>query len=146
MSSATTRTEILRLAAFSDDPAGGNPAGVVLDASALSDEEMQRIAAEVGFSETAFLTRTGDAYDVRYFSPEAEVAFCGHATIASGVALGDGDHLLHTRSGPVPLRVRDGLATLTSVPPSVRELGDAELDEALAVWEDVLEALLAPVA
>jgi len=133
MTSSTTRTEILRLAAFSDDPAGGNPAGVVLDASGLSDEEMQRIAADVGFSETAFLTRSGDAYDVRYFSPEAEVAFCGHATIASGVALGDGDHLLHTRSGDVPLRVRDGLATLTSVTPVVRELSDGDLDEALAL-------------
>jgi len=133
MTSSTTRTEILRLAAFSDDPAGGNPAGVVLDASGLSDEEMQRIAADVGFSETAFLTRSGDAFDVRYFSPEAEVAFCGHATIASGVALGDGDHLLRTRSGDVPLRVRDGLATLTSVAPAVRDLTDADLDEALAL-------------
>jgi PhzF family phenazine biosynthesis protein len=147
MTSPTTRTEILRLAAFSDDPAGGNPAGVVLDASALSDEEMQRIAADVGFSETAFLTRRGDAYDVRYFSPEAEVAFCGHATIAAGVALGDGDHLLRTRSGDVPLRVRHGLATLTSVPPAVRELSDADLDEALALlrWShDDLDPALPP--
>jgi PhzF family phenazine biosynthesis protein len=55
---------------------------------------MQRLAHEVGFSETAFAARTQDGFRVRYFSPEAEVAFCGHATIALGAALarefGDG--------------------------------------------------------
>ena len=48
---------------------------------------MQRIAAEVGYSETAFAMRDGDRWRVRYFSPEAEVPFCGHATIALGAAL-----------------------------------------------------------
>jgi PhzF family phenazine biosynthesis protein len=148
MSTQTTGTEILRLAAFSDDPRGGNPAGVVLDASALSPADMQRIAAEVGFSESAFLFARDDGdYDIRYYSAEAEVAFCGHATIATGVALGDGDHLLHTRSGPVPLRVRDGIATLTSVVPSVRELPPGDLDEALALlrWRrDELDPALPP--
>ena len=52
--------EILRLAAFTDVPEGGNPAGVVLDAATLSDAEMQAIAAEVGYSETAFVTASGD--------------------------------------------------------------------------------------
>ena len=79
--------EILRYAAFSSDPAGGNPAGVVLDAGDLDDADMQRIAADVGFSETAFLTPTGPTTArVRYFAPIAEVPFCGHATIASAVA------------------------------------------------------------
>ena len=79
--------EILRYAAFSSDPAGGNPAGVVLDAGDLDDAAMQRIAADVGFSETAFLTPTGPTTArVRYFAPIAEVPFCGHATIASAVA------------------------------------------------------------
>src|SRR4051812_48629608 len=49
-------TEILRYAAFTDDPAGGNPAGVVLDASGLDETTMRAIAAEVGYSETAFVT------------------------------------------------------------------------------------------
>jgi PhzF family phenazine biosynthesis protein len=48
---------------------------------------MQRIAAEVGFSETAFAAPAGDAWRVRYFAPESEVPFCGHATIALGAAL-----------------------------------------------------------
>ena len=82
-----TPPEVLRLTAFSDDPAGGNPAGVVLDASGLDDAAMLAIAAEVGFSETAFVTaRRRRRLAVRYFSPLAEVPFCGHATIATGVA------------------------------------------------------------
>jgi PhzF family phenazine biosynthesis protein len=75
-------SEVLRYAAFSDTPAGGNPAGVVLDARGLSDAEMLKVAADVGYSETAFL----DGEDIRYFSPLAEVPFCGHATVATGVA------------------------------------------------------------
>ncbi|WP_294982454.1 PhzF family phenazine biosynthesis protein, partial [uncultured Microbacterium sp.] len=83
--------EILRYTAFSSDPAGGNPAGVVLDAGGLDDADMQRIAAEVDFAETAFVTgmREDGARAVRYFSPIAEVPFCGHATIATAVALAE---------------------------------------------------------
>lgn len=126
--------EILRLAAFTDDPSGGNPAGVVLDATGLDDEEMLRIAADVGYSETAFLVDAGDGtYDVRYFSPVAEVPFCGHATIASAAALGDGELLFRTRSGDVPVSVRGGRATLTSVEPRVEPIADDDLDAALGL-------------
>jgi len=136
-------TEILRLAAFTEVPDGGNPAGVVLDATALDAAAMQAIAAEVGYSETAFLTGGGGAdrtYDVRYFSPAAEVPFCGHATIATAVALarrdGPGDLLLSTQAGPVAVRTqRDGdavTATLTSVAPHVESLPDDEVAPALA--------------
>ena len=51
--------DVLRYAAFTTDPAGGNPAGVVLDADGLADEQMLQIAAAVGFSETAFVTTEG---------------------------------------------------------------------------------------
>jgi PhzF family phenazine biosynthesis protein len=136
-------TEILRLAAFTDTPRGGNPAGVVLDATALDDAAMQAIAADVGYSETAFLTSAGAdrTYDVRYFSPAAEVPFCGHATIATAVALaqrdGAGDLVFTTKAGPVAVRTQaDGegvTATLTSVAPHVAPpLTDDELAPALA--------------
>ena len=76
--------EIRRIAAFSDGDSGGNPAGVSI-ADALPDASaMQRIAAEVGFSETVFAAPINDGWRVRYFSPESEVPFCGHATIALG--------------------------------------------------------------
>ena len=79
--------QVQKIAAFSDGDSGGNPAGVLI-AEFLPDEtEMQRIAAEVGFSETVFSAPLGDGWRVRYFSPESEVPFCGHATIALGAAL-----------------------------------------------------------
>jgi PhzF family phenazine biosynthesis protein len=129
-------TEILRYAAFTDTPDGGNPAGVVLDASGLDDAAMQAIAADVGYSETAFVTAADGAdLTVRYFSPLAEVPFCGHATIATGVAWGDrnGDGLLKltTPAGLVEVDVAAGVATLTSVAPSTSPLDDADLDELL---------------
>jgi PhzF family phenazine biosynthesis protein len=85
---------LLKIAAFSDGENGGNPAGVVISDVHPDTIEMQRIAAEVGYSETAFAMPVDDAWRVRYFSPESEVPFCGHATIALGAALaleqGDG--------------------------------------------------------
>jgi PhzF family phenazine biosynthesis protein len=140
-------TEVLRYAAFTTTPDGGNPAGVVLDAAGLDGSEMQAIAADVGFSETAFLTGPADGsggpglhLTVRYYSPLAEVPFCGHATIATAVARaerhGPQDLVLHTRSGPVGVRVSEvegrPAATLTSVPPRTEPVADADLDEALA--------------
>lgn len=78
---------VQRIAAFSDGPVGGNPAGVLIAPALPSVPAMQAIAREVGFSETAFAAAVGDAWRVRYFSPAAEVPFCGHATIALGAAL-----------------------------------------------------------
>lgn len=86
--------DVLRIAAFSDGDRGGNPAGVVVLGRFPDDSQMQRTAAEVGYSETAFAVRVDTSWRVRYFSPETEVPFCGHATIALGAALalahGDG--------------------------------------------------------
>ena len=99
MSAQQAEPEVLRYAAFSDDPSGGNPAGVVLDAGALDADGMQRIAAELDYSETAFVTgREPDgARTLRFFSPISEVPFCGHATIATAVAIAE-------REGPGRLR------------------------------------------
>ena len=117
---------ILRYAAFTLDGRGGNPAGVVLDAEGMTDLEMQSVAAEVGYSESAFLGATGDTGVValRYFSPRAEVPFCGHATIATAVALaernGAGPLRFATPVGEIPVATAidgngDVVATLTSV-------------------------------
>jgi PhzF family phenazine biosynthesis protein len=142
-------TEIQRYAAFAHDPEGGNPAGVVLDASALDDAAMQAIAADVGYSETAFVTeRDGDRFRVRYFSPLAEIPFCGHATVATAVALGPGEHLFTTNAGDVPVVVDEaGTATLTSVDPHVADLGTDDLAALLAAlrWSTGdLDPLLPP--
>jgi PhzF family phenazine biosynthesis protein len=80
---------ILRVAAFSHNNQGGNPAGVVICQEMPAEKEMLAIAKRVGYSETAFLTPLNDGWRVRYFAPEMEVPFCGHATIASGAVLGE---------------------------------------------------------
>lgn len=144
---------VLRYSAFTLDPAGGNPAGVVLDARGILEADMQRIAAEVGYSETAFLLPRADGeFDVRYFSPRAEVSFCGHATIAAIVAhaerFGSGERVLHTRAGRVRVSVDDTLAaTLTSVEPRVVAPDPGDLDLILAAldWRrDELDPALPP--
>ncbi len=77
-----------RISAFSIDGAGGNPAGVLIADRHPSADDMQSIAAEIGYPETAFLEPDGAGWRVRYFAPRMEVPFCGHATIALGAALG----------------------------------------------------------
>jgi PhzF family phenazine biosynthesis protein len=144
----TTKNEVLRYTAFSGDPEGGNPAGVVLDAAGLDDAGMLAIATEVGYSESAFVSappeglegEPGRVFTIRYFSPKAEVPFCGHATVATAVALGErigaGDLVFATRAGTVPVTVteEDGAlrATLTTVEPHSEEIADADVAEALA--------------
>src|SRR6478752_3450715 len=113
-SGAAPGPAVLRYAAFTDHGGGGNPAGVVLDAAGLDDSARLAIAARVGYSETAFAEAAGGAgqYRIRYFSPKAEVAFYGHATIAAAVAIAgrDGPGLLRfdTLAGPVTVRTSPG--------------------------------------
>lgn len=76
--------------AFTTAAFKGNPAGVCILQSELSAEKMQHIAAEINLSETAFVlkdTRAADVYHIRYFTPQVEIAFCGHATVASAKVL-----------------------------------------------------------
>ena len=138
----TTYPLLRRLVAFTTDPSGGNPAGVWVGDELPSTAEMQRIAAEVGYSETAFVApTTGLARTIRYYSPKAEVSFCGHATIATGVLLGEldgeGTYRLATAVGEVPVAVRRSSAghfeaSLTSVATKHRVADNSLLDDALS--------------
>lgn len=138
--------DVLRYAAFTSSPAGGNPAGVVLDASGLDDGGMQAIAAEIGYAETVFVTDAavgGDARRnrVRYFSPIAEVPFCGHATIALAIALsrrdGGGTFVFDTEVGPVVIETADRgaalVASFMSVEPQVATFADGVLESLLGL-------------
>lgn len=131
--------EILRFRAFTrpNIARSGNPAGVVLDADQLSDADMLGIAADLGFSETAFLFDvTPRSARVRYFTPRAEIAFCGHATIASGVVLARqraaSKIALSTNAGVVPVEASTSRATLTAVDTTVEPLDTEVLAELLA--------------
>ena len=134
--------DVLRIAAFSDGDVGGNPAGVVLCDALPPNDEMQRVAAEVGFSETAFAAPAGDGWRVRYFSPAAEVPFCGHATIALGAALalkhGDGRFALSLAQADITVdgRREGGLvaAALQSPPTRSEPVDPSAVAEALELF------------
>lgn len=116
------RIAVKQVDAFTDIPLSGNPAGVVVAAAGLSDQQMQLIAREIAASETAFiLPPTVPRADLRlrWFTPQTEVALCGHATIAAFHALaeeglqgmvraGRYDFQLETRSGVLPVAVDKG--------------------------------------
>lgn len=133
-----------RYAAFTSDPSGGNPAGVWVGDRLPEPPAMQRIAAEVGYSETAFVApAAGWERTVRYFSPAMEVPFCGHATIATGVALaaseGEGVFTLDTRAGRIPVTVREQQgrieASLVSVDPRHEPASDHLVAEVTAALD-----------
>lgn len=97
--------------AFTDKPFGGNPAGVVLlqGAPFPSAELMLQVAAELRFSETAFVHRhSAQEYTLRYFTPKYEVELCGHATVATfsllhRKGLAHGQCLCHTQAGDLQI-------------------------------------------
>jgi len=103
--------------AFADRPFAGNPAAVIpLDREWLPDDVMQAIAAENNLSETAFtIPATGDAdYELRWFTPTVEIAFCGHATLASGHVLIERDEVrFRTRQSGLMIVGRGEGGTLT---------------------------------
>ena len=146
---------LLRIAAFSDADRGGNPAGVLISDSHPDEAEMRRIAAEIGYSETAFAMPQGDAWRVRYFSPESEVPFCGHATIALGAALalahGNGVYKLKLNSADITVAGEssgDRISAALQSPPTHSESMSPELlSEVLKLFgytDDDLSAEIPP--
>src|SRR3970282_949526 len=97
---------IVQVDAFPARPCAGNPAAVCLLPAPADARWMQDVAREMNLSETAFLVRQSDGFDLRWFTPAVEIDFCGHATLASGPVLWGDGHLapetearFHTRSG-----------------------------------------------
>lgn len=110
---------IYQVDAFTDEPFAGNPAGVCLLKNSADESWMQSVAAEMNLSETAFLYPNGDHYRLRWFTPQAEVPLCGHATLASahilyetGVLPSDAQVHFETLSGRLSARRLDGLIWL----------------------------------
>ena len=149
--------KLYHLASFSIGTEGGNPAGVWIGEELPEPAAMQKIAADVGASETAFIApSTGRRRSIRYYSPEVEVSFCGHATIASGVVLGrehgEGSYRLDTAIGEVEVTARQRgaqmEASLRSVDTRQEVLADETLQEALDClgWKkDELDPGLPPI-
>lgn len=75
--------KIYQVDSFTDKPFSGNPAGVCILPSPVDEDWMQKVAAEMNLSETAFLSKEGNGFNLRWFTPTVEVDLCGHATLAS---------------------------------------------------------------
>jgi len=120
--------------AFTDQPFGGNPAGVVLlKGDAFPSETlMLQIAAELRYSETAFVRRLSPSeYHTRYFTPKAEVELCGHATIATfsllhQMGLAEGECLCHTLAGDLRIEVGTKVMMQMATPRIVATVEDTE--------------------
>lgn len=143
---------LYRYDAFSTVPGRGNPAGVVLETEHLSEEQMQRIAKEAAYSETAFVFPSDKAdLRLRYFTPGAEVPLCGHATVGSIYALhekgliGEGEITIETGAGvmPISVTVKDGRTQIGMTQAVYQEKpfwGDkAALAAAIGLTEDELD-------
>lgn len=138
-----TSLPFFQVDAFADAPLTGNPAAVMPLDKWLDEPLMQAIAAENNLSETAFTVPcdSGEAdFDLRWFTPTAEVEMCGHATIAAGHILMTAQSVrFSTRSGPITVSRRDGLLELDMRAANLTEVREPELCQALglpdsAVW------------
>lgn len=131
--------KVLKLAAFSHHGKGGNPAGVAFCDEMPSDDEMLRVAMEVGYSETAFLVKQGNDWRVRYFAPELEVPFCGHATIALGAALGErfgeGEYKLILNDSEISVRAEK---TTHGMVATLQSPGTSSVDASVDIVDKVL--------
>ncbi|MDO9597294.1 MAG: PhzF family phenazine biosynthesis protein [Azoarcus sp.] len=119
-----TKIDVHVIHSFISERSGGNPAGVVLDADSLSETEMQSVAAHLGLSEIAFVSRAaGGAFRLDFFTPNRRIAHCGHATIAAFSRLAElgrvseGWTSKETIDGSRRILIRDGLAYMEQTAP-----------------------------
>lgn len=139
--------------AFTADGENGNPAGVVLHADDLSEQQMQAIAAQAGFAETAFVGMHKDATrELRFFTQTNEVDLCGHATIASWALmyqkgeLPAGDYTQQTKVGLLHVTIMaSGLVFMEQKPASFyEEVSVSTIPPLVGVDDDVLNDGLKP--
>lgn len=157
---------VYQLNAFMCDNEGGNPAGVVLNADNLTDEQMQHIAAQVGFSETAFVSayknnsselsndyEVNDCdFNVRFFTPNTEVDFCGHATLAVYALLYRQNPIeqtftQQTKAGKLAVTVNEqGYVEMNqALPKFINEISTSEIADTLNIDEKFLSVGNLPI-
>jgi PhzF family phenazine biosynthesis protein len=132
---------ITQVDAFTDRPFTGNPAAVVILSDLPADSWLQDVAREMNLSETAFLLPHEEGFDLRWFTPTAEVDLCGHATLASAHVLWENGLLplqetarFHTQSGVLLARRREDWIELNFPLRKAQECVPPEhLEEALGV-------------
>src|SRR3989338_127083 len=142
------KVKVFRLNSFTNTPEGGNPAGVVLDAKGLSEEQMLSTAQAVGFSETAFVTESNKAdFKVRFFTPTDEVDICGHATIATfsfmhtNHQIKNVNYTQETKAGILGIEIQnDGTVFMSqNAPEYFEELDKTEIADSLNIPPEYLD-------
>ncbi len=135
--------KIYHVDAFSDKMFMGNPAGVCILNGPADEQWMQNIAMEINVSETAFLYKAGDGYNLRWFTPEVEVDLCGHATLASahilwetGALEEDHEAVFNTKSGKLTAK-KDGDYIILNFPVEAETLTEAP-NELINALGDIL--------
>ena len=130
---------LYQIDAFADEVFKGNPAAVCPLEEWLDDDVMQAIAVENNLSETAFFVANNDAYDLRWFTPVAEVDLCGHATLATAHVVFE--HI-DPNAGEVRFDTRSGRLGVTRGPDGLLAMDfPAQPGGELAVGEEMIEAL-----
>ncbi len=126
------KINVYTLNSFAKTKEGGNPAGVVMNADSLSEEEMRKIAAVLGFSETAFVSQSNAAdFKVRFFTPNEEVDLCGHATIATFYAMSSLNLL---KQGKYEQETKAGILGI-----EIHKDNFVMMDQAIPVFSEVID-------
>ena len=139
------RIEVNIINAFVDNEKGGNPAGVVFNADNLSNKEKQKVAAKLGLSETAFvsMSKTAD-FKLDFFTPNRQIAHCGHATIATFSYLAQSGKIKKANSsketidGNRDILLQDDLAFMEQKPPAYKDVEQKKVLQSLNLTEDDL--------
>ncbi|EHH0682342.1 PhzF family phenazine biosynthesis protein [Vibrio vulnificus] len=146
--------EAFLVSSFTKDGTGGNPAGVVLHAEALSNEEKLKIAQAVGYSETAFVSRDDEVdFEVSFFTVTDEVDFCGHATLAVFSVLyqenivNAGRYVQRTKAGLLGVTIEtNGQITMEQALPEYRgELSYEAISTLIGIAPEVIRSTQLPV-
>lgn len=145
------KVKAYKINSFAKSVEGGNPAGVVVNADSLSENDMKKIAGILGLSETAFVMKSDLAdFKVRFFTPTEEVDLCGHATIGTFSTLlsegyiKPGNYTQETKAGVLNVEVKEDLSIMMNqTPPNFYEVIDkSEIADSLNISIDEIHEKL----
>src|SRR5258708_6491394 len=125
------KIKVYLLNGFGVNKSGGNPAGVVLDAEHLTNDQKKAIAKEIGFSETAFVQKSTKAdFKVTFFTPANEVDLCGHATVATYSLL---YHNQLVKPGEYKQELKAGILSIV-----IKDDGTVIMEQALPIYSEII--------
>lgn len=137
------KPKVSQVNAFTDVPFAGNPAAVCILNAPQPAEWMQKIAAEMNLSETAFLVKQEDGFSLRWFTPTVEVPLCGHATLASAHTLWHEGYLTETESAR--FYTKSGLLIARKQGDWIELNFPANPSQAIAIVPELTQALQVPI-